>query len=162
MSCECTYNTTTNTRCITCSNLADPVSTNVLTQKKIWKQVRTGAAIYTMNIAALTSAAARLANPNGPTNWNQMSDRVVAAVQPALRPTRGNSVRSTVTSSRPGAGSPGGSGVDVKHDSYARYLNRKKASQLKTQNPLTAAATPLYGNKTSMIGLVANSGQCCA
>ena len=149
----------TNTNCVTCLNVADPVVTNDMTQKRIWNQVRTGSAIYTMNMASLTSAASRLAN--GQVNWNQMSDRVEAAVQPSLHPTHGNSLRSTLTSDRPGAGSPGGAGVDIKHNSYARYLNRKKATQIKTQSRATAAATPLYGNKTGMVGLVANSAQCC-
>ena len=155
MTCQCN-----NIKSITCENVANPVITNSMTQKRIWNQVRTGSAIYTMNIGSLTSAASRLAN--GPdVNWNQMSDRVEAAIQPSLHPTHGNSLRSTLTSGRPGAASPGGAGVDIKHNSYARYLNRKKGSQLKTQNLTTAAATPLYGNKTSMVGLIANSAQCC-
>jgi len=37
-------------------------------------------------------------------------------------PTRGNSTRSTITANKPGAMTPGGQGVDVKHGSYHRYL----------------------------------------
>jgi len=113
-----------------------------------------------MNLSSLTSAANRLASGR-PVNWNQMSDRVLPANQREIHPTRGNSLRTTLTSDRPGAGSPGGQGVDVKHDSYARYLNRKKASNLKTQTQ-DLAPTPLYGNKTQMTGLLANSIQCCS
>ncbi len=90
-----------------------------------------------------------------------MSDRVSAAQQPALNPTQGNSLRRTLTSDRPGAGTPGGAGVDVKHDSYARYLNRKKASNMKTQTQ-NIAPVPAYGNKTNATNLVANSINCCA
>ena len=45
-------------------------------------------------------------------------------------PTRGNSVRSTITSNRPGGMSPGGNGVDVKHNSYARYLGKLKGKTM--------------------------------
>jgi hypothetical protein len=48
----------------------------------------------------------------------------------------------------------------VKHDSYARYLNRKKATNLKTQTQ-NVASVALYGNKTSMNGLLANTANCC-
>lgn len=158
MSCKCNYTVNTNTSCISCVNVANSTATQNITQKRIWGQVRTGAGIYTMNLGALTSGAAILAS--GKTaNWNQMSDRVSASVQPALHPTHGNSLRQTVTSDRPGAGSPGGKGVDVKHDSYARYLNRKKAGVVKTQ---TIASVAVAGNKTQSIGLLANSINCCS
>tara|TARA_B100000927_G_C16450696_1_gene463696 strand:+ start:706 stop:1017 length:312 start_codon:yes stop_codon:yes gene_type:complete len=39
---------------------------------------------------------------------------------------RPNSTKRTKTSLRPGALAPGGVGVDVKHNSYDRYLARKK------------------------------------
>ena len=41
-------------------------------------------------------------------------------------PRRPNSTKRTKTSLRPGALSAGGVGVDVKHNSYDRYLARKK------------------------------------
>lgn len=160
MACHCNYTNVPNRGCATCVNLAAPAQTNTMTQKRIWNQVRTGSAIYTMNRAALTGGASILAS-GSTTNWNQMSDRVVASIQPPMHPTHGNSLRSTLTSDRPGAGSPGGSGVDVKHDSYARYLNKKKASQLKPQSLTTAATKPLYGNKTRTVGLMANTANCC-
>jgi hypothetical protein len=112
-----------------------------------------------MNLAALTGGSAILAS-GSKINWNQMSDQVLASVQPVISTTRGNSLRNTITSNRPGAGGPGGTGVDVKHDSYARYLNRKKATNLKTQTQ-NVASVALYGNKTSMNGLLANTANCC-
>ena len=159
MSCHCNYSISSNTPCISCVNVANIGATQTIEQKRIWRQVRTGSAIYTMNLSSLTSAANRLASGSN-VNWNQMSDRVLAANQREIHPTRGNSLRTTLTSDRPGAGSPGGQGVDVKHDSYARYLNRKKASNLKTQTQ-NLAPTPLFGNKTQMTGLLTNSIQCC-
>ena len=156
MSCNCNYALDTNTPCVSCLNVANVAATNNVTQKRIWQQVRTGSGMYTMNLSALTSGAAILAS-GSTTHWNQRSDRILASVQPLI-PTRGNSLKSTLTSDRPGAGSPGGSGVDVKHDSYARYLNRKKAATIKTQTQQTVA---VKGNKTNMTGLLANSINCC-
>ena len=107
MSCHCNYSLSTNTPCISCVNVANIGATQAIEQKRIWRQVRTGSAIYTMNLSALTSAAERLASGSN-VNWNQMSDRVLAANQREIHPTHGNSLRSTLTSDRPGAGSPGG------------------------------------------------------
>lgn len=159
MACHCDYSLTKNTPCISCLNVANVAATQSIIQKRIWQQVRTGSSIYAMNLSALTSAADRLAGDSN-VNWNQMSDRVSPANQTVVQPTHGNSLRRTLTSDRPGAGSPGGKGVDVKHDSYARYLNRKKASNLKTQTK-NSATTPLFGNKTKMTGLLADGVHCC-
>ncbi len=57
-------------------------------------------------------------------------------------PTRGNSTRSTITANRPGAMTPGGEGVDVKHGSYHRYLAKKKGCLL-TQPSVSIKTHPL-------------------
>ena len=49
-------------------------------------------------------------------------------------PTRGNSTKSTITANKPGAMTPGGYGVDVKHGSYARYLGKLKGRTLALPN----------------------------
>ena len=49
-------------------------------------------------------------------------------------PTRGNSTKTTITANRPGAMTPGGEGVDVKHGSYHRYLAKKKGYLLTKQS----------------------------
>ena len=86
-------------------------------------------------------------------NWNQSSDRIVAGVVTKNVPSRGDSTRSTKTSLRPGGASAPGTGVDVKHNSYARYLARRKSSVLRT----TAEVTPaVKGNKTRAYGMLAN------
>tara|TARA_Y100000389_G_scaffold157418_2_gene158538 strand:+ start:5698 stop:6456 length:759 start_codon:yes stop_codon:yes gene_type:complete len=56
-------------------------------------------------------------------------------------PTRGNSTRSTITADRPGAMTPGGEGVDVKHGSYHRYLAKKKGCLL-TKKPVSINTVP--------------------
>jgi hypothetical protein len=110
-----------------------------------------------MNLAALTMAAERLIKPANAVPWNQSSDSFVASQQTAYHPTRGNSAKSTLTSLRPGAGAPAGTGVDVKHNSYARYLGRKKAINIRTQSKAT---TPIQGNKTQSYGLINQSKEC--
>tara|TARA_Y100000816_G_scaffold107699_1_gene75110 strand:+ start:689 stop:1000 length:312 start_codon:yes stop_codon:yes gene_type:complete len=55
---------------------------------------------------------------DNPSNSKVSSIRVV--------PRAPNSTKRTKTSLRPGALAPGGVGVDVKHNSYDRYLARKK------------------------------------
>ena len=160
--CNCDYTQTPSYNVIPCVNCSscksDVKSSAVITQKRIWNQVRIPASLYLMNVGSLTSAAERLRN--GPcVNWNQRSDRQNASVQTAYHPTRGNSLRSTLTSGKPGACAPGGTGCDIKHDSYARYLNRKKAGNFKTQ-VANIATTPNYGNKTYAINAVTTSIDC--
>lgn len=69
-------------------------------------------------------------------NWNQSSDRAVPGVQKVH-------VSRQRTRHRPGGNGQVGFGVDVKHDSYQRYLNRKKGN-LKIQ---LFANNPEYYNK---------------
>ena len=68
-------------------------------------------------------------------------------------PSRGNSTRSTITGNRPGAMTPGGQGVDVKHGSYDRYLARKKGTILTkpSVNVTSTPALPIAG-KNNMFG----------
>ena len=115
-----------------------------------------------MNLGALNMASERLKNATlaNPLNWNQSSDSFVASQQTAYHPTHGNSLKSTLTSMRPGAGAPAGKGVDIKHNSYARYLGRKKAINLRTQSKTSAAALPIQGNKTQAYGLISQSQNC--
>lgn len=158
MACNCNYDASVSNSCKTCLNIENKTQLNIINQKRIWNQVKVPASLYLMNLASLTSAANRIKNGSN-TNWNQMSDKVLASNQTTIVPTQGNSLKRTLTSNRPGASSSGGKGVDVKHDSYARYLNRKKAINFKTQ-PQTVKS-PLYGNKTNSINLITGSGDCC-
>ena len=126
--CNCDYTVNLGQACRTRVFVTETSNT---VQKRIDNQVRVPSSMYAMKLAANSSAAARLASQTK-INWNQMSDRVVAAQQTVVHPTHGNSLRTSLTSGKPGSSTPGGTGVDVKHDSYARYLNRKKASNIKT------------------------------
>jgi hypothetical protein len=124
-------------------NLArnDP-SSQYQRQKLIQNTVRVYASLYTMNLAGLSGyqkplKTSQIVEQNGtpyiaPANtyWNQMSDRA----RPSNQITKiasgstyhTSSTRHTITRNRPGAMSPGGIGVDIKHNSYDRYLNKLK------------------------------------
>lgn len=110
--------------------------TNYQTQQRIWNTVRVDSSQYLLNKGALTVYS--------PVIWNQKSDQPIPHIQQSI-PSHGNSTKTTITRARPGACSPGGVGCDVKHDSYARYLNRIKGRALKGRDEL--GVTPIRGRK---------------
>jgi hypothetical protein len=135
-------------------NLAsnDPAS-QYQRQKLIQNTVRVYSSLYTMNLAGLSGYQKPLNKPQlveqagtsyiAPARvyWNQMSDRA----RPSNQTTKvasgstyhTSSTRHTITRDRPGAMSPGGVGVDIKHNSYNRYLNK-----LKGKAPLRRGIVP--------------------
>ena len=148
-------------------------------QKLIQKTVRVQSSLYTMNLASLSgyqkpSSDIQLIEQAGATYivpprvyWNQMSDRARPANQ-VTKVASGStyhtsSTRHTITRNRPGAMSPGGIGVDIKHNSYDRYLNK-----LKGKTPLRRGiippnygapipfnrAFPIYGGKIVKTGII--------
>jgi hypothetical protein len=148
--------------------------------KIIQNTVRVKSSLYTMNLGALnvyqkpksTYGLVDIAGSNyivSPgVNWNQMSDRRephVQVVKTASGSTYGaSSTRSTITRLRPGALSPGGSGVDIKHNSYDRYLNRLKGKGPVRRGVIPSTfgtpyipfnrAYPVYGGKTMKTSIV--------
>lgn len=86
----------------------DPVAI----EKRIQNTVRVPSSLYVMNKSALTVQQ----NRSEASGWNQSSDRSASGVSVVRRRTK----------LQPGSLSAGGTGVDVKHNSYDRYLARKK------------------------------------
>ena len=139
--------------------------------KQIQNTVRVAASSYTMNLASLSAYQGSLDETQtvlnsgtpyvggGGVNWNQMSDRKVPHVQKVVTASRGkSSVKNTITRLRPGAGSPGGIGVDIKHNCYDRYLNRLKAGYLVRGRVPSRYLEETKNLKTS---IVSNSRKCC-
>ena len=164
-----------NKSCRGCSkNMAsnDPVMINQR-QKIIQKVVRINSSLYTMNIAGLNvyqspeknsqiveQAGVNYIIPPG-LNWNQMSDRARPAqqnVKTGSGSTYGSSsLRGTKVRNRPGAMSPGGSGVDIKHNSYERYLNRIKGKGLLKKGKVQVNDEQMMtGGKDSRLAIVNN------
>lgn len=157
--CNCNYNQSPLTnQCKGCITGNNSIMNSQATQKQIWNQVREPASLYTMNFAALANTQ-RISSTN-PTNWNQSSDQQVETQQTAYHPTRGSSTTSTLTSMKPGSAAPGGKGVDIKCNSYARYLNRLKGGTLVKQTK-TIVNKPLYGNKVQTYGMIPINNNCC-
>jgi len=65
-------------------------------------------------------------------NWNQSSDRPIPHIQITNIQRNTSSLLGTRTGSKPGAMSPGGVGVDIKHNSFYRYNLRIRGAVLKT------------------------------
>ena len=83
--------------------------------------------------------------------WNQSSDRALEHITPNHIPSHGNSTKTSITRNRPGAMRPGGKGVDIKHNSYARYMNRLKGKAM--------IAGPYVGNKVQRTAVINNKVQ---
>ena len=117
-----------------------------ITQKRIQHQVGTSSQNYISNLSAFTIRGGSKNNPILKPNKGffgvnqiQMSDRNKLHIQTRYVPTRGNSTKSSITANRPGSMGPAGNkavGVDIKHNSYDRYLGRIKAKNLQASwNP---------------------------
>ena len=169
-------------RCRRCNNnlsANDPAS-QYQRQKIIQKTVRVMASVFTMNLGALSayerptltynvvdvSGSNYLVSPG--VNWNQMSDRREPHIQVVKNGAgsgyHSSSTKRTITSNRPGAMSPGGAGVDIKHNSYDRYLNRLKGKAPMRRGVIPPAfglpyipfnrADPIYGGKVMKTSIV--------
>jgi len=154
------------TNCRSCNNnisYNDPAS-QYQTLKIIQNTVRVPASLYLNDLAALT--VYQTPGIHG-VNWNQMSDRRERHVQRSTVAGgsfyHSSSTRSTITRARPGAGCPGGSGVDIKHNSYDRYLNRIKGKGPARRGIIPPTfgdpirfnpAFPIYGGKTTKTSIV--------
>ncbi len=140
------------------NNVGDnlPESYNVANQKRIWKASRVDQSQYIDSISSLNVYTPPTLFTG--VNWNQMSDRAIPSVVKRNVPSRGSSTKSSITRERPGAQSAPGIGVDVKHGSYHRYLERLKGKgPSRTQPPNNNF--PLYGNKTRSYG-ISNTSNC--
>lgn len=147
--------------------------------KLIQNTVRVPSSIYTMNLGALnvyqnpTSSLQPIYNngsiylTGGGANWNQMSDRKSPHTQVAVTASgstyRGSSTKRTIVRCRPGATSPGGTGCDIKHNSYDRYLNRIKGKAPLRRGIIPPGfglpipfnrAYPIYGGKVTKTNIV--------
>lgn len=107
------------------------IETNTANNTKIiQKKVRQDSSSRTDVMKTRTAKDKNNCNPNW--SWNNQSSSAMASIIAGNNvPSRGNSVRTTLTRHRPGAASADGKGVDIKHNSYDRYLLRKKYKSLR-------------------------------
>lgn len=145
-------------QCRTCKtgNWPLPPTFSYANQKRIWRASRVDQSQYLDSISSLNVYTQPTLSIG--VNWNQMSDRAIPSVVKRNVPSRGSSTKSSITRERPGAQSAPGVGVDVKHGSYHRYLERLKGKgPSRTQSPNNNI--PLYGNKTRSYG-ISNTSNC--
>ena len=120
-------------QCHSCIDISSSLN-ELQTQKIIQNQVRVSASLFTMNLASLNINSNNLQNNNKP--WHNASDRKEAH------------------------GSSANKGIDIKHNSYARYLGKKKSQYLKTEpekpRPPNTRWPSYWGNKTRKFGLINN------
>lgn len=119
-------------------------------QRVIQRQVRAQSSQYAGSLAAANVRGSYTGpdnnNPlpsNANVNWNQASDRARPGLVMTYVPTRGNSTKTSITRCRPNSTSAGGEGVDRKHNSYARFLARKKAGVIRQQPKISTASTDI-------------------
>ena len=134
-------------------------------EKIIQNQVRVSQSQLLDVKGAITIGADYLdtsANPSVSHPFQNMSDRREPhGLLHTNVPTRGNSLRSSITSNKPGSMAPGGKGVDVKHGSYARYLGKLKAPYLsRTETTILDNNTNIINNKQHRFSLVNANCKC--
>ncbi len=140
------------------------------TQKIIQNTVRVPSSLYSSDLGALTVYQRPILKTR--VNWNQMSDRALPHYQTNSGNSQGSfyhgsSVKHTQTRCRPGAGTPGGAGVDIKHNSYYRYMDRLKAKKDIRRGVIPPTfglpipfnpGFPVYGGKTVKTSIVSGCG----
>jgi hypothetical protein len=129
---------------ITCPINA-PSSHNIIQiQKEIQNQLHTSSSNYTQVISSL-NVSQDINNSTYKKPWNNASDRTQPHGQVSIN------VKTSQKENK---------GVDVKHNSYSRYLAKKKSTTLKTQTTQTIQPIPLIGNKTKYYSLTTQNSNC--
>lgn len=100
---------------------------------QINQKVRLPVSLYVSNISSYAGSCDVVKYGASVLPWNQSSDRLKRSVSKTIVPSHGNSLKCSLTRLRPGALKPGGKGVDIKHNSYDRYLNKLKGKTLNKQ-----------------------------
>jgi hypothetical protein len=174
--CDCSSNgllSYPTDRCMACGG---DISSNInleTIERRIQNQTGVPQSQYSDVLASVTVAENYLQNPaslsNHSTVWgtkfnlrNRSDQRLPLGSSTTNVPTRGNSLKTTTTANRPGASAPPGLGVDVKHDSYARYLGKLKGRTMaigKTAFPIHPNPHAVVNNKSWRFTLV-NTTDC--
>jgi len=115
-------------------------------QKEIQNQLHSSSSNYTQVISSL-NVVQDINNSATKKPWHNASDRTQA---------HGQISRNVVTSHEENKG------IDIKHNSYARYLAKKKSGTLKTQKTESIQPLPLSGNKTKYYSLTTQNSNCAS
>lgn len=99
----------------------------ITTAKRIYGASRVTSSLFNNVLSSTTVSTERQKNPN--LLYNQSSDRSLKSIMTSGMHTPRNKMGMT-----PGGSSAAGNGVDIKHNSYDRYLARKKGSAINHTN----------------------------
>jgi hypothetical protein len=121
----------------------------IQTQKAIQKQISSSASNYTGVLKSTTVAKDLHINPSQKLH-NNASDRIIA---------NGRSIHEIQNANLSTSILPN-KGVDIKHNSYDRYLAKKKGNYLRTQTEANAAPIAKIGNKTRNFSLLTQASNC--
>ena len=111
-------------KCNTCDNVPSSSVSNVLKLKQINKENYLASSLQNEFIKVQKGYELNSVNCK---TWHNASDRIQSSKLVFNNiPSRGNSTKTTITRNRPGAMQYSGDGVDIKHNSYERYLLKKK------------------------------------
>ena len=113
-------------------------------QKEIQNQLHTASSNYTQVISSL-NVSQDINNSSYKKPWHNASDRAQAHGQISIN------VKTSQKENK---------GLDIKHNSYDRYLAKKKSTTLKTQKTQTIQPLPLQGNKTKYYSLTTQNSNC--
>ena len=144
-----------NNNCGGCYDSSLSIPNQFIYQKKILKQTSVSSSIYNSNLTAFS--VVKNQNYNN-TTASVASDRDRQSETTLVIRRNTSSLTGSRTSLKPGCLSAGGKGVDVKHNSYDRYLAKLKGKSLKN---ITTSTAPIYGNKKSNIPLFSYSRNQC-
>jgi ribosomal protein L25 (general stress protein Ctc) len=129
---------------IVCPIDASSSHNTIQIQKEIQNQLHSSSSNYTQVISSL-NVVQDINNSATKKPWHNASDRTQA---------HGQISRNVVTSHEENKG------IDIKHNSYARYLAKKKSGTLKTQKTESIQPLPLSGNKTKYYSLTTQNNNC--
>ena len=141
-----------NNNCGGCYDSSFSIPNKFIYQKKILKQTGVSSSIYNSNLTAFSVIK------NQKYSNSTASDRARQSNMNLVIRRNTSSLTGSRTSLKPGCLSAGGKGVDVKHNSYDRYLAKLKGKTLKQ---ITTSTEQKYGNKTSNIPLFSYSKNQC-
>ena len=153
--CDQNCTSTTASRCTLNCASSDSKESFKAKYKKIQKTVGVSSSEYAMNKASLMVFKNKRSSTD---TVNSASDKLQTAVSKNT-PRHANSLMRTKFSLRPGAMNPRGKGVDVKHNSYARYLARKKGQRALRAEQQTNNTDVKKQNIVA--GYYVNSSGCC-
>lgn len=157
-----TYETPVNS-CNTCNSSCDAscqLLSSFTLQKKIQKQTGVSSSTYINNLVPfeVTKGQNNYYKQGLPPYASQASDRNTSVLPPSSQIVHRNtsSLRGSRTSLKPGSLAPGNKGVDIKHNSYDRYLAKLKVKSLKPNSKISYDSTSLYPPKFSNVPMYGN------